>query len=306
MFSLFIFIIVYGIIFSMKKVLATISILLILFINPVYAFDFQGYISEYKAERENKSVERFFEKQANYANRTNFKKFISTYDDRYISADGFDKKVFSEMIKDIWTSYKDLEYKFNIKKITVQQDKAIAELVETSFAEISMTDVYKGELKSESDTIYYLERDKKGDWKIVKDEVLAESTSMLYGAAKGMDVKLVVPESIASNTDYLATLEFTPPKDTFAIASIAADKVEYPQKPTKEVFRVLPEDNILERFFTSNDEDVNEYVVASIGLTKTSIDDLSLNLKLTGFGYAIKRVNLIDKADKECLDDKIK
>ena len=49
----------------------------------------------------------------------------------------------------------------------------------------------------------------------------------------------------------------------------------------------------LERFFTSNGEDANEYVVASIGLTKTSIADLSLKLSLTGFGYAIKRVNVV-------------
>lgn len=287
---------------TMKKILAVLSILLI--INPVFAFDFQGYISDFKTKSEVRSVERFFNKQVNYANRSNFKKFISTYGDKYISTDGFDKKVFSEMIKDIWSSYNDVEYGIDIKKVSIDGDKAVAELSETSYAEISMTDVYKGELKSESDTIYYLERNKKGKWEIVKDEVLREYTSMLYGAAKGLEVKLTVPEAIEPDTDYLATLEFTPPNETFAIASIASDKVEYPQKPAKEVFRPLPDDNILERFFTSNNEDVNEYVVASIGLTETSVEDLSLKLKLTGFGYAIKRVNLIDKIDEGQLNDK--
>ena len=153
------------------------------------------------------------------------------------------------MIKDIWASYKDVDFGINVKKVTVEEDKAVAELIETAYAEIAMTDVYKGELKSTSDTVYYLERNDKGDWKIVKDEVLFEYTSMLYGSAKGMDVKLSVPATITPDTDYLATLEFTPPEGTFAIASIAADKVEYPQKPTKEVFRVMPDDNILERFF---------------------------------------------------------
>ena len=288
----------------MKKILTTLSILLL--INPVYAFDFQSYIAEYKAENEVKSVKRFLEKQADYANRSNFKKFISTYDEEYVSADGFDKKVFSEMIKDIWSSYKDVDYDINIKKITVEDGKAVAELIETSYAKLSMTDAYKGELKSESDIIYYLERDNKGTWKITKDEVLSESTSMLYGAAKGMDIKLIVPEYITPNTDYLATLEFTPPSETFAIASLAADKVEFPQKPTKEVFRPLPDDNILERFFTSNNGDANEYVVASIGLTKTSVDDLSLKFKLTGFGYAIKRVNVVEKNVEGQLNDETK
>ena len=203
------------------------------------------------------------------------------------------------MIKDIWASYKDVEYDINVKKIIVENNRAVVELLETSYAEISMNNIYQGELKSESDTVYYLRKNDKGDWKIVKDEVLREFTTMLYGTAKGLDIKLTAPEEISSNTDYLATLEFTPPEDTVAIASIAADKVEYPQGPAKEVFRTLPEDNILERFFTSNSEDVNEYVIASIGLTKTSVEDLSLKLKLTGFGYAIKRINLVDKIGGE-------
>lgn len=287
----------------MKKILTILSILLA--ISPVNAFDFREYISEYKSGREINSVKRFFDKQVSYANRSNLKRYISTYDDKYISSDGFDKKVFSEMIKDIWSSYNDLEYSIDVKKIEIKNDKAIVETVESSYAEISMTNVYRGELKSKSDTIYYLERKENGNWKIIGDKVLRESTSMLYGSAKGLDVKLTVPETIAPNTDYLATLEFTPPADTFAIASIASDKVEFPQKPTKEVFRPLPEDNILERFFTSNNDDVNEYVVASIGLTKTSVDDLSLKLNLTGFGYAIKRVNLIEKKNGESLDGKI-
>lgn len=287
----------------MKKILTILSIFFMT-VNAVNAFDFQTYISECKVDRDVKAIKRFFKKQVSYANHSNFKKFISTYDEKYVNADGFSKTVFSEMIKDIWTSYKDVKYDFEVKKIEVKDDKAIVELFETAQAEILMTNVYKGELKSESDTVYYLERNERGNWKIVKDDVLREFTSMLYGEAKGMDIKLTVPEFITPNTDYLATLEFTPPKETIAIASIAADKVEYPQKPTKEVFRAMPEDNILERFFTSNEDETNEYVVASIGLTKTTINDLSLNFKLTGFGYAIKRVNLIEKCDEGKMNDK--
>ncbi|MCM1340017.1 MAG: hypothetical protein NC191_10135, partial [Muribaculaceae bacterium] len=61
----------------------------------------------------------------------------------------------------------------------------------------------------------------------------------------------------------------------------------------------LPEDNILERLFTSNYDNANEYVIASIGLTKTDICDLSIKLSLTGFGYAIKRVN-VHPANEGC------
>ncbi len=73
---------------------------------------------------------------------------------------------------------------------------------------------------------------------------------------------------------------------------------------TQEVFRALPEDNILERLFTSNDDNFNEYIVASIGLTKTAVDDMSVKLSLTGFGYVIKRVNVVDNEEVKTADVK--
>ena len=289
----------------MKKIL-TIFLFIFLMQAPANAFDFNAFIVNYKSNADNRSVERFLNSQVRYANKANYNKFISTYADSYVSADGFDKKTYSDMVKDIWDSYDDMQYQISIKDINVDGDSATVKLTETSYAELSMNKVYKGELKSLSDVIYYLQKNDKGRWQVVKDKVLEESTTMLYGTAKDMQVSLTVPAEIAPNTDYLATLEFVPPEGTIAIASLASDIVEYPQKPTKEVFRALPEDNILERFFTSNNCSANEYVVASIGLTQTAIDDLSLKLSLTGFGYAIKRVNLINDINKGVFDDKAK
>ena len=77
-----------------------------------------------------------------------------------------------------------------------------------------------------------------------------------------------------------------------AIASIAKDKVEYPQKQAQEVFRKMPEDNLLERLFIANKDNANEYIIASIGLTKADVDDLSIKISLAGFGYQIIRVNV--------------
>ena len=51
--------------------------------------------------------------------------------------------------------------------------------------------------------------------------------------------------------------------------------------------------NILERIFRANTDNVNEYIIASIGLTKADIQDMNIKLSLTGFGYTIKRVNII-------------
>ena len=207
--------------------------------------------------------------------------------------------IYSNLVKDIWNTYEDIKYAIEIKDIELKGNKAEVKLIETSYAEIPLSKVYEGILKSKADSIYFLEKI-DGHWKVTSDSVLDETTTMLYGEAKDLDIKLTVPTEITANTDYIATLEFIPPEKTIAIASIASDIVEYPQKPTKEVFRPMPEDNILERYFTSNQQDANEYIVASIGLTKTEISDLSLKMNLTGFGYAIRRVNVIHdkKGDK--------
>ena len=155
-----------------------------------------------------------------------------------------------------------------------------------------------GILKSEANSVYYLKKI-NGKWKVTADKINDEVTSMLYGDAINLDIKLSAPNEVTPGYEYTASLEFTPPKDTFAIASIAKDKVEYPQKQAKEVFRNLPEDHILERLFIANSDNANEYIIASIGLTKADIQDMSIKLSLTGFGYQIIRVNVVDKIDKD-------
>ena len=269
----------------MKKFFATLSRLFLL-IQPSYAWIWDDWNSDEKA------IMSVFKKQVKYANRYDFERFIKTYDSKYVNADGFNLDVYSSLVQDIWKTYTNLEYDIVIKDIKVENNKAIVELIEKSYADLVANKAYEGELESVSNTICYLEKI-DGVWKITSDKVIDETTSMLYGTAKGLDIKLTVPETIEANKDYTVSLEFTPPKETVAIASITSEIVEYPQNTPKEVFRALPEDNVLERIFTSNTKNANEYIVASIGLTKTSVCDLNLQLSLTGFGYTIKRVNVI-------------
>lgn len=269
----------------MKKFLFAL-IILTQIVNPCFAWNFFAHNNEEKA------VEKLLKQQVRYANRENFDKFINTYAVNYLNADGLTLEDYSNLVKDIWKTFDKIKYDIDIKNISISDGKATVDVIESSYADLQMSKAYDGELKSISNSIYYLEKI-NGKWKVVSDSVLEESTSMLYGQAKDLDIKLTVPNNIEPNKEYTATLEFIPPKETIAIASIASDIVEYPQKPTQEVFRALPEDNILERLFTSNNQNANEYIIASIGLTKTDVCDLSIKLNLTGFGYAIKRVNVI-------------
>ena len=284
----------------MKRLLLIISVFFII-TGPANAWSFDNIscaFANFFNRSDETKIEKLLEAQTKYANRTNFDKYISTYDKNYKNSDGFDIEVYSNLVKDIWSTYDKVKYGIKIKNISVSGDEAKAELTETSYANIPMKETnYNGELKSTAETVYYFKKT-DGKWKVIADRVVDETTSMLYGKAKDLDIKLTVPTLIEADKEYTATLEFTPPAETLAIASIASDIVEYPQKPTQEVFRTMPEDNILERLFTSNTQNANEYIVASIGLTQTAIEDLSIKLSLTGFGYVIRRVNVIPETNE--------
>ena len=242
-----------------------------------------------------RGVKSVLNSQIRYANKNNFDKFIATYSPDYQNGDGYDIEIYSKLVKELWNNYDNIKYGIKIKDIVIENDDtAIVSLIENSQADIPVTKKMNGILKSEADSVYYLKKI-NGKWKVTSDKIYDEVTSMLYGDAINLNIKLSAPHEVTPGYEYTASLEFDPPKDTFAIASIAKDKVEYPQKQAKEVFRKLPEDHILERLFIANSDNANEYVIASIGLTKADIQDMSIKLSLTGFGYQIIRVNVVDK-----------
>ena len=268
----------------MKKLLL-ILFLSGLFIQPSLALEKPVFFN-FSLTRDEKAVKKVLNSQVRYANKANFEKFISTFDTNYVNADGFDLDTYTKLVSDIWNTYTNIHYSLDFENIKVIDNSAEVQVIETSTAKLPLNEVYDGELYSIAYSTYYLKKI-NGKWKVYSDSVKDETTQMLYGQAKNLDIKLTVPTSIKAGEEYTASLEFIPPEDTMAIASIASDIVEYPQKPTKEVFRPLPDDNILERMFTANTQDANEYIVASIGLTKAAIQDLSIKLSLTGFGYTI-------------------
>lgn len=268
--------------------------ILLLITNSSEAFSF------IKPER---AVKNVIVSQFKYANKCDFDKFISTFDKSYVNSDGFDLEIYSKLVKDIWSSYDNIKYNVKFKDIKINNDgSAIVNVTEYTSADLAFSKNCTGELDSVSESTYYLKKF-DGKWKVISDSVEDETTKMLYGEAKNLDIKLSVPLQVEADEEYTASLEFVHPKNMIAIASIAADKVEYPQPKTQEVFRPMPEDHILERLFTANKDNVNEYIVASIGLTQTDISDLSIKMSLTGFGYVIRRVNVIPQKSKENLNE---
>ena len=285
----------------MKKFL-TLFIIAILFSQSVNAADFSLFNKIRFFNDDTRAVKSVLNSQVRYANRANFDKFISTYDKSYENSDGFNIDTYSALVKDIWQTYRNIKYGIKIKDIKIDGDTASVDLVETSSADIPLSKNIDGVLKSSANSVYYLKKI-DGKWKVVSDSVISEVTSMLYGEAMNMDISLTAPQEVAPGTEYTASLEFVPPEGAMAIASIAKDKIEYPQKQAQEVFRKMPEDNILERLFIANEDNANEYIIASIGLTKTDVCDLSIKVSLAGFGYQIIRVNVV-KAEGDNVESK--
>lgn len=267
--------------------------------NAAFCFDKCFFQNDVRA------VKSLLKSQVRYANRENLPKFISTYDASYVNSDGLTLENYSKMVKEVWDTYKNIKYGIEIKEINIENDSATVKLTETSKADIPDSSKMNGILRSTSESIYNLKKI-NGHWKVVSDSVVDEVTTMMYGDAMNLDIKLSAPHSVEAGSEYTASLEFESPKDVLAIASITSNKVEYPQKTEKEVFRKMPEDNILERLFTANNEKKNEYIVASIGLTKADISDLSFKISMTGFGYKIIRVNVLSQNSKEENDVKVK
>lgn len=235
-----------------------------------------------------------------YANNYNLGGLKSLYADSYINADGFDKKIYFDLIKKTWESYPDIKYKIDIKNIAINGNTAIAEVNEEAYATTSSKSGLvkeNGILESVSGSIYYLENI-NNQWLITSDHIAFEKTFLGYGSARELGVKLTAPCQIPANTQYTSTLKFDVPKNSLIIASIGQENITYPQSIAEEVFRKLPDDGILERVFKSNGKNINEYSVASFGITKAEISEgREIKIYVTGLGFVMSRINVIPKND---------
>ena len=118
-------------------------------------------------------------------------------------------------------------------------------------------------------------------------------------------MELSAPNQTGSGKYYTATLKVDAPKDSVVVASINKENIVFPQTKTDEAFRKLPDNNILERFFISNNKNVNEYTVASVGITRAenySAD--KIRVYMGGLAFIMTRVNVIPENKYLILDDK--
>lgn len=235
-----------------------------------------------------------------YANSYNLNGLMSLYAQNYINSDGISKDIYFDLIKKTWESYPNIKYRIDIKNIEINGNSAVVQVSENAIATTGTKSKIINEtglLESFSNSVYYLENT-NNEWLITSDHILSEKTYLRYGSAKAIDIQLDAPSQIAADTQYTSSLRMDIPKDSLIIASVGKENITYPQTISEEVFRKLPNDGILERVLKSNNNNINEYTVASFGITKAQIaNQTEIKIYITGLGFVMSRVNVIPKND---------
>lgn len=298
----------------MKKLILTIVIALL--ITPAcFASDnyivYAGNTSSTKPSKQiqnmEKEVRNFFKNQLVYTNTGNIEALKKMYTNKYINADGFDKETYFDLVQKTLKMYPDIKYTMDITKVSIIGNTAVVEIVEKATASsveaVGETDI-TGYLKSYSNSIYYLE--KNGDnWYITSDQIINERTTLTYGEANDIKMDLIVPQLVPANKPYTASLNIdVNDGKMIVIASIGQEKITYPQINSEESYRKLPESGILERIFTANKDNLNEYTVASIGITRAKLaKNKDVKLLVTGLGYIITRTNIIPEKNFKVVEN---
>jgi len=301
----------------MKKFLLPIIICGILLtgsIQPTEARIFGSVRENIAAARESnanyKAIQNLLKTQNELCNKREYNKLYSLYKSDFVNNDGFSKDVYFQQVKDTWKSYPDITYQTHIQSISVTNNFATVEVYETASAsskeEIGDISVI-GELHGFSHSIYYLEKI-GSNWKISSENILTEKTALTYGDARYLDITLNAPEQVGAGKSYSTNLTINAPYDSVVIGSIGQEKITYPQKRSEEEYRKLADDNTLTRMFKANTDNINEYSIASVGITRAEFPDEktpdNIRIYLSGMGFIMTRINVIPENNFVKLEDK--
>ncbi len=288
----------------MKKKLSVLLITALLFSVTASLPSQAGILAVQKAKivqnRINKStyndIKKVIDQQSVYTNKYDLKGLSSLYANDFVNSDGFNKDVYFKLIEETWKTYPDISYKTEIKNIEFSDNYATVFTNEIAVATSKETvgDLTAiGELYSTSQCVYYLEK-QGAKWLINSEKIIEETSTLKYGDARYINIELNAPKQIGANKDYTTTLKVDAPKDSVVIASINKENIVYPQTKSDDAFRKMPDDNILERVFLSNKDNVNEYAVASIGITRAeNYTDNQIRIYMGGLAFIMTRINVI-------------
>ena len=271
-----------------------------------------GFIAKHKAAAEQakyekdckKEIRELFAKQDDYAKKYDLKALKTLYSNSFVDNDGYNKDVYFSLVKDTWNTYKDITYTTEITNIQLNGDYATVETTETAMA--TSDDINKaifGELNSTSKCIYHLQRF-SNKWEIIGETVLEEVSELKYGDARYAKISLEAPRMVGSGQEYTATLKVDLPTNNIIVASINQEKIVNPAKKPQEVYRKVNESGTLARVFNANTDNVNEYTVASVGITTVDAPfGGPARVHMSGLAFVMTRVNVVPKNNFARVDE---
>lgn len=287
----------------MKKIIIPLILCLAIsanFVEPASA----GFLSSYKARIEKnkiysdaeKDIKALFEYQTELTNKYDFEGLYKIYSDDFINNDGYNKKVYFKLIKETWETYPDITYQTKIKDIKVYSDYATVQTEEAAFATTTEDSEFisaRGELQAYASCVYHLKKI-NNSWVIAGENILEEKSALKYGDARFIKMDLSAPSFVNAGQEYTSELKIDLPEEDIVIASINREKMVQPASKSEDAFRRLPEDQILERMFAANNDNVNEYNIASVGVTKTEpVDNTKVRVYMNGLAFIMTRVNVV-------------
>ncbi len=244
------------------------------------------------------SVISVIKQQDKFVEKFNFEGLKELYADNFINNDGYNKDVYFSLVKDTWETYPNISYKTYIKDFKVNGNYATVETYETAVATLeSDSDLIDavGELNAHSNCRYHLEK-LSDKWIITGEDILEEYSTLKFGDARFVKMNFSAPSMIGAGQPYTATLKIDLPSNQIVIASINNEKIVNPSKKPEEKFRRLPEEQILERMFVANTDNLNEYNVASVGITKAEASGTdNVRVYMNGLAFIMTRVNVVPK-----------
>lgn len=244
-------------------------------------------------EKERKEIETLLNNIETQWNAHNLENVMSNYSDDYINNDGLDKKAVSKLTEDFWKTYPDAKSSSKTKSIRIEGNFATVEsrdmAVGSTAKEMPGINT-KGDLNSISEGQLYIKKI-GNNWKIIGDRIDFEKVRVAFGLAKTLNASFSAPEQVKSGRQYSAKLELNLPTGLTAVGSITSQPLEYPQPQPSDAWRPL-DGSVLERIMPANTNNRNELLMATIGITNSSRNNLM------GITFLTRRLNVVPNADE--------
>lgn len=249
-------------------------------------------------------INSFFKKYNKYSEKNDIEKLKSLYSDDFINNDGFNKETIFTMTKQASGAYKNIKYTTLIENMKITGNYAVVKIRETAIGETEkVIDKFhdNGSVKSE---IYYIDYLKKegNDWKIANSEVMEEQIELKYGEAKNTVIELTGPDCVSEGSEYEAVMNTKTPDGVFLVGSITNEPIVFPQVQSKDIFRPIKNES-LARVLKANKDGKNEYVTASLAITRAQVEPTSVVINMTGMAFSMKRINVFQMNNKKIKEE---